>query len=128
MEKRIVGLVGLFLIVGLVAGCATLAEKARGKGAPGVVTGGVETLAIEGPTRAIVGETVTLKAVGRDAQSARIKMPGIVKPTWKSDNIAIGSLESEEGESVNVKCLSPGVVYITAVQGKADTIHAIEVK
>jgi len=130
MKKRIVGLVGLFLVVGLIAGCAMLAEKTRGKTGVGggIITGDVAQLAIKGPSKATVGQTVTLTAEGYDERSASIKRPGAINPAWKSDNSAIGALQTEEGKTITVKCLAPGVVYITATQGKADTMHAIEVK
>jgi len=130
MKKRFVGLVGLFLAVGLIAGCAMIAEKTRGKTGVGggIITGGVASLVIKGPSSAAIGQTVTLKAEGFDERAAAIKRPGAVKPTWKSDNSAIGALQTKEGKTVTVKCLAPGVVYITATQGKAEVMHAIEVK
>ncbi|PIV18266.1 MAG: hypothetical protein COS41_05065 [Elusimicrobia bacterium CG03_land_8_20_14_0_80_50_18] len=130
MNKRITGLVGLFLMIGFVAGCAMIAEKTRGKTGVGggIITGGVASLSIKGPSQATVGQTVTLTAEGYDERSASIKRPGAVKPTWKSDNSAIGALQASEGKTITVQCLAPGVVYISATQGKADTIHAIEVK
>ncbi len=121
---------GLIFVVGLISGCAMIAEKTRGKTGVGggIITGGVASLIIKGPSRATVGQVVTLTVEGYDERSASIKRPGAVNPTWKSDNSAIGALQAEAGKTITVKCFAPGVVYITATQGKADSIHSIEIK
>ena len=132
MKKRIAGLMGLFFVVGLISGCAFIAEKTRGKTGVGggIITGGVASLAITGPTRGSVGQVVTFEAKGYDSRSARIKRPGAVNPDWRldKDSVAFGKLNSKKGRKVTMKCLAPGVVTITAKQGKADAVYMIEIK
>ncbi|MCD6422605.1 MAG: hypothetical protein J7L42_00600 [Elusimicrobia bacterium] len=131
MCKKSLSFLGLIFVGALLTGCATIAEKARSKGAPGFVTGGVKSISIEGPTSARVGETITFKIVGYDEKSARIKIPGLLKSTtWKVDNPALGKLESTEGNTVRMKCLAPGVVTITAKHPKVkeESMTMVEIK
>ena len=129
MNRRLFAFVGWILLVALLIGCAAIAEKARSKGAPGFVTGGVKRIVIEGPTKGKVGETVTFKAIGYDAKGARIKIPGRVKPTWEVDDDSLGELLGTEGETVKMECLATGLCTITAKQGDIEEATTmIEIK
>ncbi|MEA2081482.1 MAG: hypothetical protein U9O97_01900 [Elusimicrobiota bacterium] len=131
MKKRVSGLIALFFVVGLISGCAFIAEKTRGKTGVGggLITGGVASLTITGPTRGSVGEVVTFEAQGYDSRAAAIKRPGAVNPEWSIENSASGKLNSKKGRKVTMKCLAPGVVTIVAKQGKAEeAMTMIEIK
>ncbi len=126
--KKMSYLAAVVFAIGIISGCAAVTEKLRSKGAPGFVTGGVESLVIQGATRSKVGKTFTLKARGYDAKQAKIKVPGMVKPTWKVEDTTICSLSKKKGESVKVKALRPGTCYITAKQGKAEATFQTEIQ
>ena len=131
MSRKVLSFLGLICVGALLAGCATIAEKARQKTGVGggIITGGVESLVISPGSASIrVGQTVTLKAIGYDAKQAAIKRPGAVKPTWSVDDPKLGKLNTSKGKSVKFTGLAPGVCYVTAKQGKADVMIAVEVK
>ncbi len=126
--KKMSYFVAVIFAVGIISGCAAVTEKLRGKGAPGFVTGGVESLVIQGRSKVKVGGNITLKAIGYDDKQAKVKVPGMVKPTWSVDDSKICSLNKKEGPSVKIKGITPGVCYINAKQGKAKATSVVEVK
>ena len=130
MSRKMLSFLGLVCVGALLAGCAAIAEKTRQKTGVGggIITGGVESLVIQGPSRVNVGGTITLKAVGYDAKQAVIKRPGAVKPTWSVDDPKLGKLNTNKGKSVKFTGLAPGVCYIKAVQGKSKAETMVEVK
>ncbi len=130
MSKKIAVASALMFVVVVFSGCAFIAEKTRGKTGVGggIITGGVASLVITGPTRGSVGDVVTFTAKGYDSRSAVIKRPGAVKPEWSIDSTVSAKLNSKKGKKVTMKCLAPGVVTITAKQGEADAMTMIEIK
>jgi len=141
MGRRVIASITAILLVSLIAGCATIKEKMHKAPSAPVetliapvetpsvpVTGEVESIVIEGPSSVAVGETITLTAVGYDAQMSRIEAPGALNPVWTTDDPLVATLDGTEGASVALTGVSPGVCYIEVSQGEVKTMHAVEVK
>ncbi|MBA3066507.1 hypothetical protein KJ633_04650 [bacterium] len=132
MSKKIAVVSALMFVAVLFSGCAFIAEKTRGKTGVGggLVTGGVASLAVTGPTRGSVGEVVTFEAKGYDSRQARIKRPGAVNPDWTVDDDSklLIKLNSSKGSKITAQLLAPGSATIRVKQDKADSITTIVIQ
>lgn len=125
MIKKVIYFISVIFFCSFIIGCAAVAKEIRHK-TDIPVSGGVDSLQIEGPQQAMVGETITLTAVGYDEETAKILIPGLVHPKWECDKE--GTLDGTEGVSVRFTALKPGLCFIKATQGKANMTHQVEIK
>lgn len=84
----------------------------------------IASLIIKGPQRVNIGESITLKAEGYDADGKRVS----ANPEWSIDDTSLATADKTVGESIILTGIKAGVVYIKAVQGTVSVETAAEIK
>ena len=103
---------------------AAIEEARRSAGAPGLLPLTPDRVIVRPQALAVaVGDTVSLEALGRTADSARVTGP----VTWVSANPAVASVSSPDPGHGRVAGVSPGVTTIMATLGPVSAVATVTV-